>query len=164
MKLNDVPDIVPKVKELKEKTGYSVKILSEKTDISESTINRFLSGKVDSPHFNNVAAMVDEMGGSLDDLIGNPHKVNIPQTVDRRQEMELIKACDMRIAEMSAAHEKIEAAYKDKEENLKKDISTLKSDRKKLFVILIVLIAFFLLLFTADFLQAEIGWIQYAIR
>ena len=57
-----------KLKKLKDNCKLTTKQISDLSGIPESTISRILSGQTDNPTFDSVCAIVQAMGGSLDDL------------------------------------------------------------------------------------------------
>ena len=59
------------IKELKNKTGMSVKQIAEKTNLPERTINRIFSGDTDNPYVDTLHRIVTVLGGSLDDILAD---------------------------------------------------------------------------------------------
>lgn len=59
------------IKELKKKTGMSVKQIAEKTNLPERTINRIFSGDTDNPYVDTLHRIVTVLGGSLDDILAD---------------------------------------------------------------------------------------------
>lgn len=59
------------LKELKKKTGMSVKQIAEKTNLPERTVNRIFSGDTDNPYVDTLHRIVTVLGGSLDDILAD---------------------------------------------------------------------------------------------
>ena len=59
------------IKELKNKTGMSVKQIAEKTNLPERTISRIFSGDTDNPYVDTLHRIVTVLGGSLDDILAD---------------------------------------------------------------------------------------------
>lgn len=59
------------LKELKHKTGMSVKQIAEKTNLPERTVNRIFSGETDNPYVDTLHRIVTSLGGSLDDIFAD---------------------------------------------------------------------------------------------
>lgn len=59
------------LKELKKKTGMSVKQIADKTNLPERTVNRIFSGDTDNPYVDTLHRIVTVLGGSLDDILAD---------------------------------------------------------------------------------------------
>ena len=59
------------LKELKKKTGMTVKQISEKTALPERTINRILSGETDHPYADTLDIIVKAIGYDLGDIFAD---------------------------------------------------------------------------------------------
>ena len=59
------------LKELKKKTGMTVKQVAEKTNLPERTVNRIFSGDTDNPYVDTLHRIVTALGGSLDDILAD---------------------------------------------------------------------------------------------
>jgi transcriptional regulator with XRE-family HTH domain len=59
------------LKELKKKTGMSVKQIADKTNLPERTVNRIFSGDTDNPYVDTLHRIVSVLGGSLDDILAD---------------------------------------------------------------------------------------------
>lgn len=59
------------LKELKKKTGMTVKQISEKTALPERTINRILSGETDHPYADTLDIIVKALGYDLGDIFAD---------------------------------------------------------------------------------------------
>ena len=62
-----------KLKELKGKSGLTIKQIAEKKHLSEKTVERIFSGKTDHPYMDTLSEIVSAIGGSLDDLFSDTH-------------------------------------------------------------------------------------------
>lgn len=77
------------LKELKKKTGMSVKQISEKTNLPERTVTRIFAGDTDNPYVDTLHRIVTVLGGSLDDIladtkvvVGDHDLVTLQENVD----------------------------------------------------------------------------------
>lgn len=62
--------ITAKLKEMRDERNLTNKDLSQISGVPLSTVNRIMSGRTDTPYFQNVYDLVRAMGGSLDQLTG----------------------------------------------------------------------------------------------
>lgn len=62
--------ITAKLKEMRDERKLTNKDLSQISGVPLSTVNRIMSGRTDTPYFQNVYDLVRAMGGSLDQLTG----------------------------------------------------------------------------------------------
>lgn len=58
-----------KLKDLKKRSGMSTKQIADKTNMSERTVTRILSGETYAPGIDKLRDIVYAMGGSLDDIL-----------------------------------------------------------------------------------------------
>lgn len=58
-----------KLKDLKEKTGLTLKQIADKTNLPERTVIRIFSGETDNPYVDTLHRIVTALGGSLDDIL-----------------------------------------------------------------------------------------------
>ena len=63
------------LKELKKKSGMSVKQIAEHTHLPERTVTRIFSGDTDAPRIDTLRRMVAVLGGSLDDVFAESGSV-----------------------------------------------------------------------------------------
>lgn len=77
--------IIDKLKAQKVKSGLTTQQIAQKSDLSESTITRVLSGKTPNPTIAIVIAMWKAMGGTATELFDDTVKVDVvsesPQVV-----------------------------------------------------------------------------------
>lgn len=59
------------LKELKKKTGMTVKQISEKTSLPERTVNRIFSGETDHPYADTLDIIVKALGYDLGDIFAD---------------------------------------------------------------------------------------------
>lgn len=57
-----------KLRELREKTGITIKQIAEKKHLSEKTVARIFSGDTDRPYMDTLCDIVSVLDGSLDDI------------------------------------------------------------------------------------------------
>ena len=77
------------LKELKKRTGMSVKQIADKTNLPERTVTRIFSGDTDNPYVDTLHRIVTILGGSLDDIladtkvvVGEENLVTLQENVD----------------------------------------------------------------------------------
>ncbi len=88
------------LKELKKVKGMSAKLIAEKTNLPERTVNRIFSGDTDNPYVDTLHRIVTVLGGSLDDIladtkvvVGEQNLVALQENVDVvTAERDLLKA------------------------------------------------------------------------
>lgn len=78
------------LKDLKERTGMSVKQIAEVTKLPERTITRIFSGDTDNPYVDTIHRIVTALGGSLDMIfadtkvvVGGSDLIALQTDVDR---------------------------------------------------------------------------------
>ena len=71
------------IKRLMDESGLSVQDVSDRSNVSISTINRILSGKTSDPGIQTVSAILEALGGSLVDIVdtGQPSESDDPKNV-----------------------------------------------------------------------------------
>ena len=74
------------MKELKNKTGMSLKQIAEKTHLPERTVKRIFSGDTDSPLMTTLIPIVNALGGSLDEIFADTKAVVGTQNLVELQE------------------------------------------------------------------------------
>lgn len=99
------------IKELKKKTGMSVKQIAEKTNLPERTINRIFSGDTDNPYVDTLHRIVKVLGGSLDDILANTKVVVGTESLAKLQENVVVVEAekDLILAENTMLKEKVTA-------------------------------------------------------
>ena len=99
------------IKELRKRTGMSVKQIADKTNLPERTVNRIFSGDTDNPYVDTLHRIVTVLGGSLDDILADTKMVVGDQNlVDLQEKLEVvITERDLVIAEKSILKEKVTA-------------------------------------------------------
>ena len=103
-----------KLKELKRKSGLTIKQIAEKKNLSEKTVERIFSGKTDHPYMDTLSDIVSVLGGSLDDLFSNTHAqlasgdlISLQRDVDRlTKEIENLQAQLKHKDEIISLHER----------------------------------------------------------
>lgn len=116
------------LKELKKKTGMSVKQIAEKTTLPERTVTRIFSGDTDNPYVDTLHRIVTVLGGSLDDIladtkvvVGEENLVTLQENVEvATAERDLIAAENAilkdKVATLTAENEMLKMQLKHKEE------------------------------------------------
>lgn len=135
---------------LRDKTGLSVRALSDQTGVPENTINNILYGRTASPSFDVVAALVRVMGGSTDELAGIPRPTPpdpVPPPAPAPKENS--PAHDP-VAELKEAYAHERASF---ERGLR--------HRNIMILVLLVLMLLFLSWLVWDITHPEIGLIRY---
>jgi transcriptional regulator with XRE-family HTH domain len=119
------------LKELKKKTGMTVKHIAEQTNLPERTINRIFSGETPNPYVDTLHRIVTALGSSLDEIfsdtklvVGDENMAKLSETVNAlTAERDLITAeRDLVTAE--------NAILKDKVTTLTAEINMLKMEIK----------------------------------
>ena len=77
------------IKDLRKRTGMSVKQIADLTNLPERTVNRIFSGDTDNPYVDTLHRIVTVLGGSLDDIladtkvvVGDKNLVELQESVD----------------------------------------------------------------------------------
>jgi transcriptional regulator with XRE-family HTH domain len=111
------------LKELKKKTGLTVKQISEKTNIPERTINRILSGETDHPYADTLDIIVKALGYDLGDIFADSGViVATTELVEIKDSVDVVEAeRDLTIAENEMLKAK-NAALATEIELLKKEL------------------------------------------
>lgn len=138
---------------LRDKTGLSVRALSEQTGVPENTINNILYGRTVSPSFDVVATLVRVMGGSTDELAGIPRPTP-PDPVP------IIPPPAPAPKESSPAHDpvaELKEAYAHERASYERGIR----HRNIMIIVLLVLMLLFLSWLVWDVTHPEIGLIRY---
>lgn len=97
------------LKELKKKTGMSVKQIADKTNLPERTVNRIFSGDTDNPYVDTLHRIVTSLGGSLDDILADT-KVVVSEVklVDLKESVDVVTAeRDLILAENAILKDKV---------------------------------------------------------
>ena len=130
------------LRELKEEKNLSTNQIAARSGIPASTISRILSGQTDSPNILTIAAIVNAMEGSLDELVGI--KEPVPHNAEE-------------LRELREDNKSLQA-------ELKLCKGEIKRARKWIFglaVIVISLALLFATLLVVDALIGTIGYIRY---
>ena len=81
------------LKELKKRTGMSVKQIADKTNLPERTVNRIFSGETDHPYADTLDIIVKALGGDLGDIFADTKViVATDELVDIQQSVEVVEA------------------------------------------------------------------------
>lgn len=111
------------LKELKKKTGMSVKQIADKTRLPERTINRIFAGESDHPYADTLDLIVKALGYDLGDIFADTGVVVATQDlVEIKENVDVVEAeRDLTIAENDMLKAK-NAALETEIELLKKEI------------------------------------------
>lgn len=63
------------LKELRKRANMSMKLISDKTNLPERTINRIFGGETDHPRVDTLHLIVTALGGSLNDIFADTNVV-----------------------------------------------------------------------------------------
>ena len=81
------------LKELKKRTGMSVKQIADKTNLPERTVNRIFSGETDHPYADTLDIIVKALGGDLGDIFADTKViVATDELVGIQQSVEVVEA------------------------------------------------------------------------
>lgn len=69
---------------LYESSGMTPSQISEKSGVPLTSVNRLLTGETKAPNFFSTCAVIETLGGSVDDIINHPTERNLPQIVDSK--------------------------------------------------------------------------------
>ena len=97
------------LKDLKKKTGMSVKQIADRTNLPERTVNRIFSGDTDNPYVDTLHRIVTILGGSLDDILADTKVVVGEENLATLQEsVDVVTAeRDLTITENSILKDKV---------------------------------------------------------
>jgi transcriptional regulator with XRE-family HTH domain len=111
------------LKELKKKTGMTVKQIAEKSSLPERTINRILSGETDHPYADTLDIIVKALGYDLGDIFADTKVVvATDDLVEIKESVDVVEAeRDLTIVENDMLKSKV-AALTTEIELLKKEI------------------------------------------
>lgn len=111
------------LKELKKKTGLTVKQLAERTSLPERTINRIFSGETDHPYADTLDIIVKALGYDLGDIFADTGViVATTELVEIKENANVVEAQrDLTIAENEMLKAKV-AALTTEIELLKKEL------------------------------------------
>jgi transcriptional regulator with XRE-family HTH domain len=111
------------LKELRKKTGMSVKQISEKTTLPERTINRIFAGETDHPYADTLDLIVKALGYDLGDVFADTKViVATDELVKTKECVDVVEAeRDLSIAENEMLKAKV-AALTTEVELLKKEL------------------------------------------
>ena len=111
------------LKELKKKTGMSVKQIADKTKLPERTVNRIFSGETDHPYADTLDIIVKALGYDLGDIFADTGViVATEQLVEIKESVDVVEAQrDLTLAENEMLKAK-NAALTTEVELLKKEI------------------------------------------
>ena len=81
------------LKELKKKTGMSVKQIAEKANLPERTVSRIIAGDTDHPRIDTLGLIVDALGITLQDIFADTNViVATEKLVEIKEEAEVVEA------------------------------------------------------------------------
>lgn len=81
------------LKELKKKTGMTVKQIAEKTTLPERTINRIFSGETDHPYADTLDIIVKALGYDLGDIFADTSVVvATDELVEIKESVDVVEA------------------------------------------------------------------------
>lgn len=81
------------LKELKKRTGMSVKQISELSHLPERTVNRIFSGDTDNPYVDTLHRIVTTLGGNLNDIFADTKViVATEELVEIKENVDVVEA------------------------------------------------------------------------
>jgi transcriptional regulator with XRE-family HTH domain len=81
------------LKELKKRTGMSVKQIADKTNLPERTVNRIFSGETDHPYADTLDIIVKALGSDLGDIFADTKViVATDELVEIQQSVKVVEA------------------------------------------------------------------------
>ncbi len=81
------------LKELKKKTGMSIKQIADKANLPEKTVNRILSGDTDHPRIDTLVLIVEAMGGKMSEIFADTSVVVASESlVEIKETAEVVEA------------------------------------------------------------------------
>lgn len=95
--------LVDRLKELKKKSGMTVKQIVEQTNLPERTVNRVLTGETPNPYVDTVHRIVTVLGGSLDEVLADTKLVVGEQNLAELQENVEVVTAERGLAEAENA-------------------------------------------------------------
>lgn len=99
------------IKELKRRTGMSVKQIADATSLPERTVTRIFSGETDNPYVDTLHRIVKVLGGSLDDILADTKVVVATETLVEVKETAVVAEAerDLTTAENAILKDKVAA-------------------------------------------------------
>jgi transcriptional regulator with XRE-family HTH domain len=137
------------LKYLKTNGNFSWHDISSASGLPEVTIRKIFSGETADPRFETVVRLVSAMGGSLD-------KINAIEQIEKVEISE-----DSQMKALIALKEVYEARIKDLKTSSEEQIKLLKSDRKVLRIITVVLGALLIGALLLDLFITSSGWLRF---
>jgi transcriptional regulator with XRE-family HTH domain len=84
---------IDNLKELKKKTGMSVKQIADRSKLPERTVARIISGETDHPRIDTIGLIVDAMGCTLRDIFADTNVIVATETLSEVKEVaEIVEA------------------------------------------------------------------------
>ena len=81
------------LKELKKKTGMSIKQIAEVTKLPERTVTRIFSGETEHPYVDTVHIIVTSLGGTLNDIFADTKViVATDELVEIKENVDVVEA------------------------------------------------------------------------
>lgn len=96
--------LVDRLKELKKKSGMTVKQIVEQTNLPERTVNRVLTGETPNPYVDTVHRIVTVLGGSLDEVLADTKLVVGEQNLAELQENVEVVTAEIELLKMQIKH------------------------------------------------------------
>lgn len=97
------------IKELKKRTGMSVKQIADKTNLPERSVCRIINGETDSPTITTLIPIITALGGSFNEIFADTQAIVTNNTVGEIQkEANVTKAeLDLVVAENTILKDKV---------------------------------------------------------
>lgn len=112
------------LKELKKKTGMSVKQIADKANLPERTVNRIFSGDTDHPRIDTLVRLGEAMGVKMNEVFADTNVVVATESlVEIKENADVISAQSDLIAVENEMLKNMNAALAQENELLKKELA-----------------------------------------
>lgn len=147
------------LEDLKTQRNLTNKEISELTGISQPTIGRIFNGQVE-PSFENVAAIVRAIGGSLDELAGI-HKSESQEIQALRREIHILRVENDAEKKQLESYEKVIGSIDRILEEKDKAAAYLKKMIRYFGIALAAMVVVFVGIVLFDIMHGGVGYIRY---
>jgi predicted transcriptional regulator len=114
---------IENLKELKKRTGMSIKQIGEKANLPEKTVNRIISGDTDHPRIDTLVLIVEAMGGKMNEIFADTNVVVATESlVEIKETADVVEAENSVITATNAMLEAKVTALTMENELLKKEL------------------------------------------
>ena len=159
---------------LKEKTGISYEEIAQRRQMSESTVKNIILGKTEDPRISSVAPIVEELDGSLDEMILGKKKDAAQENTQLIKEMceNQVRMSETHINNIRAHYEQhrkdsidnYEKRLADKREIIEEKEKHIKSLKKEMMyskIFSLVCVGILVALLIAEVMNPNLGWLRF---